>query len=263
MTDSSRRGFMKNQVGAGTALAVGLATGGAVGAGGMRTYERAQRPYVDRAALSYAQHGEDLVLLNILQTYLGVPQIAYLDIGAHEPILYNNTFLFYERGHRGVLVEPNPDLWGMLSQTRPGDVLVQGGIGVEGKDTEADFYVVTSSRLNTFSKEEAEKYAPRTEGKIKIEKVLRLPLLDVNRLMEKHWNGPPHVVSLDVEGFELPILKSIDWKRYRPPVLCIETLGFGMRRVNAQILELMAAQGYEVRGGSFVNTIFVDRRFIG
>jgi hypothetical protein len=62
----------------------------------------------------------------------------------------------------------------------------------------------------------------------------------------------------DTEGFDLPILRSIDWKRYRPAVVCVEATG-GARQ---PILELMAALDYDVRGSTFGNTIFVDHRLL-
>jgi hypothetical protein len=92
--------------------------------------------------------------------------------------------------------------------------------------------------------------------------VIRLPLLDINEVMLKHWGGPPHVLSVDAEGFELPILQSLDFGRFRPNLVCVDTLEFGTRRVRVKVLELMAAKGYDVRGGTFVNTIFIDRRHI-
>src|SRR5262245_28254872 len=70
--------------------------------------------------LSFAQYGEDLVASGLFGT-LNVKAPTYLDIGAYEPIDSNNTYLFYRRGARGVLVEPNVALTDKLKGTRPGD----------------------------------------------------------------------------------------------------------------------------------------------
>src|SRR5262245_46395583 len=58
---------------------------------------------------TYAQSGEDRIVYFILG-YLGVQRRDYLDIGAWEPIVNNNTYLFYRLGYRGVLIEPNVTL---------------------------------------------------------------------------------------------------------------------------------------------------------
>jgi FkbM family methyltransferase len=214
--------------------------------------------------LSYAQQGEDIALWQILRGALGIERPTYLDIGAHHPVLNNNTFYFYERGARGVLVEPNPALHDVLAQIRPGDALVRAGIGVTAQ-TEAEFFVIGGSedgQLNTFSRAQAETLVKRSNGRYSIAQVLKVPLLNINDLMRKHWNGPPNLLSIDTEGFDLPILRSLDFKRMRPDVICAETLEIGGRRVLTEILQLLTQHGYEVRGGSFVNTIFIDRRHI-
>jgi FkbM family methyltransferase len=262
MADDKRRDFLKLHVGAGTAFAAGLVGGGAVGvATDIRYLWQVQEPLLPPGSqYFYAQHAEDVILWNILFGVLNRYPTTYLDVGAYHPVRSSNTYLFYERNCQGVLVEPNPDLWENLAKVRPRDVLIRGGIGVDGKDSEADYYVISGDgQLNTFSKEVADGYAARTDGRFSIRKVLRLPLLDINRLMQKHWGGAPALLSVDTEGFDLAILRSVDWKRYRPAVVCAET-GTGKHR--QPILEFMAAQGYDVRGATFINTIFVDRRLL-
>src|SRR5262249_59285673 len=93
-----------------------------------------------------------------------------------------------------------------------------------------------------------------------IERVIKIPLLNINDVMRQHWNGAPNVLSVDAEGYDLPILRSLDFKRFRPDVIVAETQEILARRLELEILQFMAKQGYDVRGGSFVNTIFVDRR---
>jgi FkbM family methyltransferase len=244
---------------------MGAAAGAAAGAAGtVALAPKFLRPAPLPGKLSYAQQGEDIVLWQILRGALGIERPTYLDIGAHHPVFNNNTFYFYERGARGVLVEPNPALHGVLEQIRPGDALVRAGIGVTAQ-TEAEFFVIGGSedgQLNTFSREQAETLVKRSNGRYSIAQVLKIPLLNINDLMRKHWNGPPNLLSIDTEGFDLPILRSLDFKRLRPDVICAETLEIGGRRVLAEILQLLTQHGYEVRGGSFVNTIFIDRRHI-
>ena len=258
-----RRKFLAKGV-SGTFL-LGAAAGAAAGvAGTVAVAPKFLRPQPLPGKLSYAQQGEDLALWEILHLVLRIEHPTYMDVGAHHPVFNNNTYYFYERGSRGVLVEPNPGLHGVLEQVRPHDVLVRAGIGVTAQ-AEADFYIIGGSedgQLNTFSREQAEALVTRSRGHYSIAKVMKIPLLNINDLMRRHWNGPPNLLSIDTEGFDLQILRSIDFKRMRPDVICVETLEIGGRRVLTEIMQLMAKNGYEARGGSFVNTIFVDRRHI-
>lgn len=261
MEDSKRRDFLKLHVGAGTAFAAGVVGGAAiVTKTDIRRFWEVPEPLLPPgASYFYAQQAEDVVLLKILVGVLRLYPTTYLDVGAHHPVRSNNTYLLYEQDCQGVLVEPNPSLWEILTKVRPRDILIRGGIGIDGKDSEADYYVIGGDgQLNTFSKEVADRYAARADGRHSIQKVLRLPLVDINRVMHEHWGEAPNLLSIDTEGLELPILRSIAWKRYRPAVVCAETTG----EARQPILDFMAAQDYDVRGGTFVNTIFIDHRLL-
>jgi FkbM family methyltransferase len=211
--------------------------------------------------LSFAQSGEDLIA-NFIFYYLHIPKITYLDVGAHDPVAFNNTYFFYRRGFRGVLVEPNVEMCKKLRAVRPQDTTLEAGIGVTAV-READYYLMTESSWNTFSKEEADHMTRATRGGIKVERVIKMPLLEINEVMAKHFGGAPTFLSIDAEGLHLAILKTMDFKKFRPPVICVETLVSGSKRYIPEIPAFMAAQNYVVRGSTFVNTIFVDGGLIG
>ena len=80
---------------------------------------------------------------DLIVEWLKLFPATYLDVGAYHPVRSNNTYFFYERNCQGVLVEPNPALWEILAKVRPRDVLIRGGIGIDGKDSEADYYVIS------------------------------------------------------------------------------------------------------------------------
>jgi hypothetical protein len=69
--------------------------------------------------VSFAQAGEDLVIAGLMDM-IRVAKPTYLDVGAWEPIESNNTYLFYRKGGRGVLVEPNVALTPKLRSGRAG-----------------------------------------------------------------------------------------------------------------------------------------------
>jgi hypothetical protein len=249
----------------------GVVVGVPLGAVAARSLQPAQTPAAPAAAapaaappaghVSYAQAGEDMVV-NYLFGQLKIKDISYLDIGAYDPVYINNTYFFYRQGHRGVLVEPNVALCEKLRAVRPQDKVLEAGIGI-GKTGVADYYVMSDPSWSTFDKAEAEHQAKATGGKVKIVEVRRMPLLDVNQVIAEHFGGrAPAFVSIDAEGWHFAILKSIDFKRFRPQVICIETKVSGEHRTLPEIPAFMAAKGYVARGGSFVNTIFLDSRLL-
>src|SRR5262249_55678207 len=144
---------------------------------------------------------------------------------------------------------------------RPGDKVLNVGIGPK-EEAEADYYIIggpSGNAMNTFDKEMAESYSAKTGGSNYIEKVIKMPLVNIHRVMQEHFGKAPNIVSIDTEGFDLKILQSIDFAKYRPDIICAETLEFGSKATEKEIFDLMAAKDYVVRGGTFVNTVFVDR----
>jgi FkbM family methyltransferase len=239
---------------------LGTVGGASVGAAGAMTQITASQLY---AKLSYSQQGEDLIVQSICDS-LGIQNPSYLDIGAADPILLNNTYLFYQKGCRGVLVEPNPAFCRRLQAQRPKDKALNIGIGPTGQMV-ADYYMISGPDgylLNTFSKDEVDDYATKSKGFRSVEKVIKIPLVDINTIMAEHFHGAPHFISIDTEGLDLDILKSLDFKRFRPRIVCAETLIIGTTQVKMEILDLMKSKDYSIRGSTFVNTIFVDNHLI-
>ena len=134
------------------------------------------------------------------------------------------------------------------------------GVSVDGSAA-ADYYVLRDRpQLNTFSREQADRYVAES-GPGAIEKVVKMPLRAVNEILAEHFaDAPPDLVSIDVEGLDLPLLQTLDFARHRPAVLCVETLVYGTNTQREPTLELLRGHGYAVRAGTFVNTIFVDER---
>lgn len=210
---------------------------------------------------SYAQCGEDLIAWYVFRE-LNIPKPTYLDIGAHHPHEINNTYFFYTHGCRGLLVEPNVDMIPLLKDARPEDTTLNVGIGF-GTVAEADYYRISNPSWNTFDKATAEHYERVTKGSAKIVGVVKVPLVNVNEVLARHHGGrTPDFVSLDVEGLELDILRSLDWETHRPKVICLETLVTGTRRQKLEAANFLVEKGYVARGATFVNTVFVDGKLL-
>lgn len=219
-----------------------------------------KKPY----KISYSQNGEDLILDFILSAELKLNRISYLDIGTNDPIEINNTYLFYTRGNHGVCVEPNPLMYEKIKNVRKNDVCLN--IGICGNDVfegDADFFIMSAHTLNTFSKEVAENTEKiEAYGAQKVEKKIKIPLVRINKLLEDNFVQSPTLVSIDVEGWELSILKTLDFNRWRPAVFCIETVFFDKNaypRKNQDILSFMEGQNYFLFADTFINSIFVDQ----
>lgn len=210
---------------------------------------------------SYSQSGEDIIISDLF-TRLGIIHATYLDIGANEPVSLSNTYRLYTMGSSGVCVEPNPILFKKLQTKRKRDTCLNTGVAFDERK-EADYYMFSDNLhgLNTFSKEEAafwENTGNEQIGKHKIEKTIRMKLVDINELMQKYFNPYPNLVSIDVEGLDLEILKTINFDRFKPEVFCIETLQFqgnNKESKNRQLIGFLEEKGYFVYADTYINSI--------
>ncbi|MES1981382.1 MAG: FkbM family methyltransferase [Pseudomonadota bacterium] len=214
------------------------------------------RNYSNNQKVSYAQCGEDLILQQLFSV-LGISDVRYLDVGAHHPTYLSNTYLFYENGGSGVCVEPDPALFTEFAKKRPRDVNLNCGVGVT--DGAADFFVMSTSTLNTFSKAEAERY--QAYGRQRIVKTIQVELQTINKILAMSCGKCPNLVSLDIEGLDYLILQNFDFATYRPEVFCLETLTYTedkSERKLTEIIQLMHANDYRTYADTYINTIFVD-----
>lgn len=233
---------------------VASGAGGALAAGYAWNRSAGDRMPPD-ARISFSQQGEDIVLWHALKEVLKIANPTYMDVGAAHPTRSNNTYLLYWDMAHGVLVEPNPMFCDLLRRVRPRDVVVQAGIGAGGA-AEADYYEIRGNpMLNTFSAEQVE--GLKRGGQV-VERVTKMPLLDINRVIEEHLGRAPDLLSTDVEGLDYAILQTVDFPRFRPAVICSEGVSMSASGGVSRIAEFLGTKGYVPRGGSMVNSIFID-----
>ena len=223
---------------------------------------------IPQSQISYSQFGEDLIF-SLFFSHNEISNPTYLDIGANEPKYISNTYYFYEKGSMGVLIEPNPFLYKKLKMKRPNDIVLNIGIGFTDIQ-EADFYMFPdyANGLSTFSKKEAkhwEEIGMKGMGKIPIEKVIQMPLVPINKILEQYFaNKAPDVISLDVEGLDLEILKAMDFVKYRPSLICVETLMYDENQKTfktTEVTDFMVSKNYLVYADTRVNTIYYKNDF--
>ncbi|HBB86417.1 MAG TPA: FkbM family methyltransferase [Blastocatellia bacterium] len=209
--------------------------------------------------ISYSQCGEDLIVAFLLYGHLGLTKPTYLDIGAHHPVILSNTFLFYQNGSSGVCVEADPLLYAKIKRRRKRDTCLNVGVGASDAKS-ANFYLMSTKALSTFSEVESQRYSQYQTHTI--QQVIEVPLVTINNVIEQYFDPFPNFVSLDTEGLDLAIIKSLDFERYRPQVFCIETVTYTEDKSEEKIQDIityMKANNYMVYADTYINTIFVEQ----
>lgn len=204
---------------------------------------------------SYSQCGEDIIIDFIFSALIKKQKPTYLDLGAHHPYKMSNSYLFYKNGSNGVCVEPDPVLFNYFKNYRKRDKCLNLGVNISNEN-EANFYILKNAKaLNTFSKLEAEK-----SGK-EIEKVIKIPLLNINEIIEKYFITAPDFISIDIEGLDFDVVKTLNFENNRPKVICIETLEYSTQIKNIDIIKFLESKNYLAYADTYINTIFLDKKY--
>ena len=199
---------------------------------------------------AYGQLGEDL----IIDAILGRKDDGfYVDVGAHHPTYLSNTKRFYDRGWRGINVEPSATLFEMFMKERPHDTNLN--IGISSEPGELPFFELEPSYLSTFSREFAAqaKTIDRT-SRIVAERIVKTDSL-ANVLEANARGRVVDFLSIDVEGYDVNVLKSNDFSRFRPRLIIVE-----LSHRSKSILDYMSQVDYDLAFNNRLNGVFLDRR---
>ncbi len=154
-----------------------------------------------------------------------ISSIRYMDIGANNFCLYNNTYLFYRAGASGVLIEANPDFADPLRSNRPRDVLLSCGCTAGSQKGVMTYYKTNRAGYNTFVKSIAEKYgtAPEGTGGVYVTETLSVPIYPINMILAENF-PEKHVdyISVDIEGMGCEVVSDIDFDQYQIDVILLE-----------------------------------------
>lgn len=209
---------------------------------------------------SFSQEGEDRIVKMLLYSEKIVnDDVTYLDIGCNDPIILNNTYLLSKSFtvKKGVLVEPNTQLSKQIAIARPNDIVVNKGVGViSGELSYYDFGDYHT--LNTCSDEE--KNFIIKQG-FPLKNTTKIEIIPINDLLHTHFpDGRLDFLSIDIEGQDEEIVKSIDYDFIRPSIICIETAVYkgGKNETLPSLVEFFKSKDYYLTADTSLNSIFID-----
>ena len=203
---------------------------------------------------TYSMHGEDLV---VEKYFKDVVNGFYVDLGCYHPVQNNNTMLLYQKGWSGINIDISEFTIKLFNFCRPDDLNLN--LAVSDKSGEIDFYYQKKiSALSTIKKSQSDL---AFQGKIKkktISSQTLTQILDDSKYKDK----PIDFLDIDIEGADLDALKSLDFSRYSPKLICVEILYENMFINNndiekSDIYNLLKAKNYKKIWSGIFNHIFV------
>jgi FkbM family methyltransferase len=191
----------------------------------------------------YSQNGEDIYVEKLLE---GIKQgsCIYIDVGANQPSQISNTYLFYRKGFRGILIEPNSELSKLCRRFREHDTFLC--VGAAESAGVAEFKIGESSVTAGFS------------GNVKAKHTSWVSLLPVDtiwRVVGKR--APVFLFSIDTEGFDLSVLLGAKETLQHTACVVVEA-----KEDYREISELLVSFNFEKTCEMECNTIWINHENI-
>lgn len=190
--------------------------------------------------MSYAQDGEDIIFEEFWRAEHGDQTGFYVEIGGYHPVRFSNTYRLYKKGWNGVIVEPTPGKKRLFEIIRPRDVFVPKAAGLT--TAKKSLYTFSESALNKILDEN--EHANRRPIGAKVVIVEQVP---TNKIFEETVPKGTKIdlLSIDVEGNEMPVLKSINWLITAPNFILIEDDNFKINEPKqSETYRYLTTQGY-------------------
>lgn len=204
--------------------------------------------------ICYGQDGEDLVLNRLLSNQ---KKGFYVDIGAHHPVRFSNTYLFYKRGWSGINIDAMPGAMKIFRQMRPRDINIEQG--VDSSSGILTYYKFDEPALNTFDKDEANH---KNKPPYTLIDAVDLPVQRLDRLLLQHLPKGQQIdfMTVDVEGKDEDVLRSNDWTLFRPRIILAETLRTDLLNLHAcSIVQFLCSVGYTPVAKAYNTSFFITK----
>lgn len=214
--------------------------------------------YFDGYALkSYSQEGEDMILRRLFEKQ---QTGFYVDVGAHHPKRFSNTFFFYKIGWNGINIDAMTNSMKSFNKIRPRDINIEKP--VSDKKQTLTYYVFNEPALNGFSKELSEERDNQEDYYIEYTKDIETSTLE--QILDDNLpkNQQIDFLSIDVEGLDFMVIKSNKFEKYRPKVILIEIPGKNLLHIeHNEITEYLKQYDYSIYAKAVNTVIFISNRF--
>lgn len=205
--------------------------------------------------LSFAQSGEDMILAAI---FCNEKKGFYIDVGANNPFIQSNTYYFYRNGWNGINIDALPESMNAFKKYRKRDINLEYAINDE--EEILDYYIFSPSYYNTLSNNNIEEIKKIADF-IGVKKVKTYKLSDI--LDKYKISSSIEFMSVDVEGFDLNVLKSNNWIKYRPKIIIIEFHAKDLDTLESNAVHtFLNSKGYNFLCNTTTNFFYIERNYL-
>ena len=186
---------------------------------------------------------------------LGKRRGAYIDIGSGHPIWYSNTYYFYRRGWNGILIDPIRQNIKYSRYLRPRDITILGAVSI--KESKGTFYEFKNYEYSTLDEL---LYRKRMAAGLEFKSTYEVKIINFDTIIKLVDINSLVVLSIDTEGFELQILKGINFETFTPTIILVEELKLPKEKIS-EVYNLLTEKGYELYAFTGYTAIYTHHTF--
>jgi FkbM family methyltransferase len=191
--------------------------------------KRWRRPFFELMGSDRYSHLAINDLDRKLKKYLDFRGGFFIEAGANDGLMQSNTYWLERfRDWHGLLIEAVPEKARACKRNRPKSTVIQSAL--VGSDDIGSIQINAAELMafvtGSFDGEQEEKEhlanAIAVQNLAKVEKI-DVPARTLSGILDEQKSPPIDLISLDVEGFEIEVLKGLDFRRHRPVYILLET----------------------------------------
>jgi FkbM family methyltransferase len=183
------------------------------------------RPKIFFPLKTYSTFGEDLILGKVFKK-----KGFYVDVGCYHPYEGSNTCLLYKKGWRGINIDPNPYSIELFKFSRPNDINLNFAVSSSSKKIKF-YYRKEINMLNTIIEKQAKSNFPNGYFTARIKSKKLNDIIKETPFFKKEID----FLNIDVEGADFEVIKSLNFKIYKPKFICIEIHNVGKENIKNNI----------------------------
>ncbi len=201
-----------------------------------------------------SQFGEDKKIIKLFKK-----KGIYIDIGCFHPVRQSNTFLMHKLYWKGINIDLNPLTIDLFNIARPNDINICAAISNKKGEKNMYFHHELSS-VNTLDKNHT-LFLKKHFGIVDLKKK-KIRTKTITEILLKLKIKNIDFLNIDIEGNELNVLKSINFKYFDIGVICVEIINYKsfhkkLKTDKNKIFNLLKKNNYSLKFRSAVNYVFV------
>lgn len=209
---------------------------------------------------SYSQEGEDLILWRLLK---GKSPGFFLDVGAHHPVRFSNTYKLYQRGWRGINIEARPGSKKEFDAIRPEDINLEIAVSTSPEIKSVDYYMFPESAYNSTNPDKIDDLLMENYGEANNHSIIKVNAAMLNDILLNYRSSFERInlLNIDIELNDFKVLRTFDFSEYKPDIVVVEQKGLDPEKLsNDDAWRFLSSLGYKLRSYLYNSAIYLRKK---